>query len=556
MIYGRKPHLLFVTHYDTMYMKTNILKKAGGENGIMLQYSGYPKFRKKSELLGNNPICLDRIVCDTVLPNENFSGLLFSNEVYEVDLITEGNGICQVFGQSVPCKEGDIFVIPPDIPHGCFVSESKESLHISRLFFDINDWFSPEVTDTSGELFCYGTFCKGSLIAYATLNSSLYDAVKGFLDNIQDEIQNARIHWKTAVQSHLTVLFVSLGRYIGEEDRVSVNALGEWHYAGVAVRMIMENFCNKDLKLETLADTFHVSKSHFSRLFKGFTGESFSDYLRTVRLNNACKLLKDTKMTIEQIVDACGMRDTRTFCKNFNDFIGVTPSAYRNEKKQTNSKGEKIMAILNEISEKLQQGRAKVVAELVKQAIDEGCEPERILNEGLLSAMDIIGQKFRNNEIFVPEVLIAARAMNMGSQVLKPYLVSEGITATGKACIGTVQGDLHDIGKNLVKMMLEGKGIEVIDLGVDVPAEKFIQTAIDEKCDLICCSALLTTTMNVMEQVVKAADEAGIRDKVKIMVGGAPVSEEFSKQIGADVYTSDAADAANVALELCTAARS
>jgi len=148
-------------------------------------------------------------------------------------------------------------------------------------------------------------------------------------------------------------------------------------------------------------------------------------------------------------------------------------------------------------------------------------------------------------------VLVAARAMNMGVQILKPHLAANGVKATGKVCIGTVQGDLHDIGKNLVKMMMEGKGLEVVDLGTDVAPETFIQTAIDENCQVICCSALLTTTMGVMEEVVKAAEAAGIRDKVKIMVGGAPVNEDFCKKIGADCYTVDAASAADAAVAFC-----
>lgn len=211
------------------------------------------------------------------------------------------------------------------------------------------------------------------------------------------------------------------------------------------------------------------------------------------------------------------------------------------------------MSITAEISEKLQQGRAKAVKELVQQALDEGMSATEILNEGLMHGMNIIGEKFKNNEVYVPEVLVAARAMNMGTEILKPHLASMGVTASGKVCIGTVQGDLHDIGKNLVKMMMEGKGLEVIDLGTDVSPEKFVQTAIDEKCQVICCSALLTTTMGVMEDVVKAAEAAGIRDKVKIMIGGAPVTDEFCKQIGADCYTSDAASAADAAAAFCQA---
>ncbi len=211
------------------------------------------------------------------------------------------------------------------------------------------------------------------------------------------------------------------------------------------------------------------------------------------------------------------------------------------------------MSILEEISDNLQHGKAKIVKELVQQAVDSGIGPETVLREGLLPGMNVIGEKFKNNEVYVPEVLVAARAMNMGAQVLKPYLEKAGVKAAGRVCIGTVQGDLHDIGKNLVKMMMEGKGLEVIDLGTDVAPETFIQTAIEQNCQIICCSALLTTTMGVMGEVVKKAEEAGIRDKVKIMIGGAPVSQEFCDRIGADCYTSDAASAADAAAAFCTA---
>ena len=172
------------------------------------------------------------------------------------------------------------------------------------------------------------------------------------------------------------------------------------------------------------------------------------------------------------------------------------------------------MSILNDISENLQRGKAKVVKELVQQAIDQGIPAQQILDEGLLSGMNVVGEKFKNNEVFVPEVLVAARAMNMGASLLKPLLAESGLKASGRVCIGTVKGDLHDIGKNLVKMMMEGKGLEVIDLGTDVAPETFVETAQKENCSVICCSALLTTTMGVMGDVVKAAEAAGIRDHV------------------------------------------
>lgn len=208
------------------------------------------------------------------------------------------------------------------------------------------------------------------------------------------------------------------------------------------------------------------------------------------------------------------------------------------------------MSILVELSEALQKGRAKQVKTLVPQALEEGIPAQQILEEGLLSGMGIIGEKFKNNEVFVPEVLVAARAMNVGAELLKPYLTEAGVQSKGKVCLGTVKGDLHDIGKNLVRMMMEGKGLEVIDLGVDVDADNFVQTAIDNDCQIIACSALLTTTMSAMEDVVNKAKEAGIRDKVKIMVGGAPITDAFCKTIGADAYTPDAASAAEKAVEL------
>ena len=211
------------------------------------------------------------------------------------------------------------------------------------------------------------------------------------------------------------------------------------------------------------------------------------------------------------------------------------------------------MELLDRISQNLQTGKAKIVKGLVQEAIDAGIPAQQILEEGLLSGMNVVGEKFKNNEIFVPEVLVAARAMNMGAGLLKPLLAQGGVHASGKVCIGTVKGDLHDIGKNLVKMMMEGKGLEVVDLGADVSPDTFVKTAEEQNCSVICCSALLTTTMGVMEDVVKAAEEAGIRKKVKIMVGGAPVTQAFCDQIGADVYTPDAASAAEAAIALMNA---
>jgi len=209
------------------------------------------------------------------------------------------------------------------------------------------------------------------------------------------------------------------------------------------------------------------------------------------------------------------------------------------------------MSILNDISEQLQRGKANEVKELVQKAIDDGMEGKKVLNEGLMAGMGIIGEKFKKNEIYVPEVLIAARAMNSGIELLKPIMQEDADEAKGRVVLGTVKGDLHDIGKNLVKIMMEGKGLEVVDLGIDCPAEKFVDTAKEKKANIVACSALLTTTMTEMENVVKAVEEAGMGDNTKVMIGGAPVTQNYCESIGADLYAPDAASAADSAVEAC-----
>lgn len=211
------------------------------------------------------------------------------------------------------------------------------------------------------------------------------------------------------------------------------------------------------------------------------------------------------------------------------------------------------MTIIEQISKAVENGKLKQIKDLMPQAIEQGLAPQTILDDGLLHGMGIVGDRFTRSEAFVPEVLVAARTMYKGIEFLKPLLAEGGSQTVGRACIGTVQGDMHDIGKNIVKLMLESKNFEVIDLEVDVPPELFVQTAIEENCDLICCSALLTTTMPVMRQVVEAAEAAGIRDKVIIMIGGAPVTQAFCDEIGADAYTDDGNLAAVRAVELVTA---
>jgi len=208
------------------------------------------------------------------------------------------------------------------------------------------------------------------------------------------------------------------------------------------------------------------------------------------------------------------------------------------------------MSVLSDIAELVQKGKAQEVSDLVIKALDEGFGAQQILDEGLLKGMGELGVKFKNNEVFVPEVLIAARALNKGTDTLKEKLVDLDVKAVGKVVLATVAGDLHDIGKNLVKLMLEGSGFEVIDLGTDVPADKIVAAVNEYNPDVVALSALLTTTMAAQADVIKALEAAGIRDKVKVIVGGAPITEAFAKEIGADGYSEDASGAAEISKAL------
>lgn len=211
------------------------------------------------------------------------------------------------------------------------------------------------------------------------------------------------------------------------------------------------------------------------------------------------------------------------------------------------------MSTLEQIAENLIKGKANEVKALVEQALSEGEEPGKILNEGMLKGMNVIGVRFKNNEVYVPEVLIAARAMKAGMEILQPQLTATGVKPIGTIAVGTVKGDLHDIGKNLVRMMLEGAGFKVVDIGIDVEPQKFVDTAVENNASIIGVSALLTTTMTNMKAVVEAVKASPLAGKVKVMIGGAPVTQAFCDEIGADGYAPDAASAADLAKLLLAA---
>ena len=211
---------------------------------------------------------------------------------------------------------------------------------------------------------------------------------------------------------------------------------------------------------------------------------------------------------------------------------------------------EEIMSIYEQIADEVVKGKADAVKELVDKALSDGFSAEDILNNGLVAGMNIVGVKFKNNEFFIPEVLVSARAMTAGLDILNPLLAEANVKAKGKVVIGTVKGDLHDIGKNIVGMMLQGAGYEIVDLGADVSKEKFIEYAEKEGAQLLGMSALLTTTMIYMQEVIQGLKDAGLRDKIKVIIGGAPVTQAYADKIEADGYAADAASAIDLAGDL------
>jgi len=205
------------------------------------------------------------------------------------------------------------------------------------------------------------------------------------------------------------------------------------------------------------------------------------------------------------------------------------------------------MTLLEDISKSIEQGKIRRTKELVRLAVEGGTNPRTVLNEGLLNGLKAVGKRFDRNSGMVSDMLVSTRAINEGMEILKPMLLPIGRQPIGRGCIGTVQGDLHDVGKNIVKLMLESRGIEILDLGVDVPPDAFVRAVTEDGCDLVCCSALLTATVPEMQRVIRALRTAGVRDRVLVMVGGIPVTAAYARRIGADIWSSDGFEAAEKA---------
>ncbi len=425
---------------------------------------------------------LDRLLHNEIYTPEINTSQLFAHEFFYVFQVVEGSCIHYIFDKAIPCKAGDIHIVRPNVPHGFFLIEDGQKPIVNQLVFCGNDWFYGDVAEADNPRFCYGIFENHSRMVCARLDGTTGSEIERLYNRIESELAEKPTEWKEVVRICLAQLFVSLKRYIGtciKSDSPVISP--QWEIVNSAMRIIKERYSESNLTLKAISEMLYISESHLSRLFKGVTGENISDYLRDIRIENVCRLLRETDLKVEDIVLSCGMLNLPSFYRNFCERMSMTPRQYRKLNAIKDVEENRILKILDKIAENLKKGKAKIVKELVQRALDEGVKPEQIINEGLLVGMNVIGEEFKNNEVYVPEVLVAAKAMNVGVQILKPALDKNRTWSIGKVCIGTVQGDMHDIGKNLVKLMMEGKGLEVIDLGVDVAPNTFVKTAIEQE---------------------------------------------------------------------------
>lgn len=467
----------------------------------------------------------------------------------EIDMIVKGNGIHRFFGQSVPCSEGDIYIVQENVPHGFFAAEDGGGLTVRRVRLYIRDWFEGDAALPENPSYCFGVFPDGMTVSYAMLPQNAREEIGTLIDKAFAEVQEQPFEWEYAVRAHLSLLFITVSRFVQSAVQTSTSLPKEHGIMLSVLRTVDEHFSENDLTLEKIASAHYMSTSVLSRMFGQYMGQPFSVFIRNYRLDQVCRLLRETDEPVNRIVARCGIKDIPSFYRSFGKYAGMTPNQYRKKHTVGAVSGQAVSPCAR-IAEKVQAGHAKDVSLLITEALEAGYPAHRILDEGLVAGMTAIGEKFNRNEVFVPEVLMAARAMNFGLQILKPALSGGAPEPIGRAVICTVKGDMHDIGKNMVRMMMEGQGIVCCDLGTDVEPARVVEAVRETNADLVCLSSLLTTTMFGMKTVIDALREAGLRDRVKVMVGGAPVTQEFADAIGADAYTDNAAAAAQAALRL------
>jgi len=292
---------------------------------------GQPIKQNKDEWLKENPIYQDTFRCEKVFcPDFSLSHLHF-HEFVEISIVAEGSGVLCAWNKVLQCRKGNVCIINADVPHGYFREKGEEPFIVRSLLFDVGDWFTGELSAPASPRYCYGVFDEDILTAHVSLKSRSLENVERIYQMLESEIQEKNPEWKDVVKSHLTVLLITMGRYLEESRSLCPVQPKDRMLVSSAMRTVTEHYSDRNLTLEKIADSLFVSKSHLSKLFHRDTGGHFHEYLRSVRLNQACRLLKETQLTNEQIVYECGMKDLPSFYRLFKSQFSMTPSQYRAE---------------------------------------------------------------------------------------------------------------------------------------------------------------------------------------------------------------------------------
>jgi len=522
----------------------------------MISYSGnIPELVKKEKYLQNTPVYIDHTDFNAIYSDTLGIGALYQHSFVEISYVEKGYGYHRIWNESYPIESGDVFIMNVAVPHGFFSISEQEPLTVRRLFFDPHDLYNDEILEIGGERYLFGLFARDNFSLHLSLKGKQYRKISQKFDEIQLEVKERQCDWIDAVRAQITLLLLYLKRMeqcsssdqIHKETKVAATVSS-------VLKLVQEHYADPTFSLKTISEILHKSTSSISRSFFEVTGKYFSEYLIYFRMQQATYFLTETELSNEEIALRCGYCDFPSFYKQFHQVIGTTPGEFRKKNDELlqsiNMEDTNKQFYLDEISQKLQKSKADAFVELIHSALNEGIPPDEIIYKGLLGGMTEIGKKFQSNEVFLAEVMRAAKNMHTVMEILKPYLVENNFKPIGCAVICTVKGDLHDLGKNLVKVMLEGEQIHCIDLGVDVDPLAVVEAVKEHNAQLVCLSALLTTTMMAQKDVIDALKAAGLRDRVRVMVGGVPITQQFAEEIGADCYTADAGAAAKEARRL------
>ena len=521
-------------------------------------FGDIPLLIAKEAYLPDAPIHIDRIICGCRQQSPYALSTLHEHPFIEISYVEKGTGIHTVWNESYPVTIGNLFVLNSSVPHGLYSVSETDPLIVRSLYFDPCDLLGGEIVEIGNPQYLYGLFNNHNFVVSLTLKTKYLRFISQNFDEISLEMEEQKIDWKSAVAFQLSLLLLQIKRLAlstAPPCNGYPNVTDSKVLTSEVLHFITTHYSDPQFSMKSISEELHISASSLSRSFHDVTGTYFSDYLCLYRMRQALPLIAESAVSIEEIASRCGYHDMHSFRRQFKKITGLTPSEFQ---KQNTDHATRIFPcdkelnhiLYTEIIENLQCGKRKAVIALVSQALEEGFPPEEILQEGLVRGMKTLGEKFQSNEIFVPEVLGAANAVNSCLEILKPYLSASFDTCKRCAVICTVKGDIHNIGKNLVRLMLEAAGIRCIDLGEDVSPQTVVDAVREHHPGLVCLSALLTTTMMVQKDIIDALCAAGLRQHVKIIIGGAPVTQEFADRIGADAYTPDAVTAAQVAKRL------